>query len=68
MIDGIGKGLKIEGTGTVAWTFERDKRVALWCQDKGIHWHEFQQSGTQRKLSSRNGWAKAWDQTMAEGG
>ncbi|MEM8650539.1 MAG: deoxyribodipyrimidine photo-lyase [Pseudomonadota bacterium] len=71
VLDQLNSELKIsslwshEETGN-AWTFERDKRVADWCRDKGILWHEIQQSGTQRKLSSRNGWAKAWDQTMAE--
>ncbi|MEO0909840.1 MAG: deoxyribodipyrimidine photo-lyase, partial [Pseudomonadota bacterium] len=71
VLDQLDSELKIsslwshEETGN-AWTFERDKRVADWCRDKGIQWHEIQQSGTQRKLSSRNGWAKAWDQTMAE--
>lgn len=54
-----------EETGN-AWTFKRDKRVFAWCLEKGIAWHEIQQNGTQRRLKSRNGWAKAWDGVMAE--
>ncbi|MEM6636799.1 MAG: deoxyribodipyrimidine photo-lyase [Pseudomonadota bacterium] len=48
------------------WTYRRDKRVADWCRDKGIAWHEIQQNGTQRRLKNRDGWAKAWDAYMAE--
>ncbi|MEM9970923.1 MAG: deoxyribodipyrimidine photo-lyase [Pseudomonadota bacterium] len=54
-----------EETGN-AWTYERDKRVAAWCRAEGILWHETQQHGTQRRLTSRNGWAKAWDAYMGE--
>ena len=54
-----------EETGN-AWTYARDKRVAAWCREQGIPWHEIQQHGTQRRLKSRNGWAKAWDVHMAE--
>ncbi|NNE87112.1 MAG: deoxyribodipyrimidine photo-lyase [Silicimonas sp.] len=48
------------------WTFQRDKRVAAWCRDKGIVWHELQNHGVQRRLRTRDGWAKSWDQFMAE--
>lgn len=54
-----------EETGN-GWTFARDKRVALWCRQMGIPWIEIQQNGTQRRLKSRNGWAKSWDAYMAE--
>ncbi|MEM8652281.1 MAG: FAD-binding domain-containing protein, partial [Pseudomonadota bacterium] len=54
-----------EETGN-GWTYARDKRVTAWCRQENIPWHEIQQNGTQRRLSSRNGWAKAWDATMAE--
>ena len=54
-----------EETGN-SWTFGRDRRVAAWCRGKGIAWHQVQQHGTQRRLKSRNGWAKAWDRVMAE--
>lgn len=54
-----------EETGN-AWTFQRDKQVAAWCAEHGIQWHQIQQHGTQRRLTSRNGWAKSWDATMSE--
>eukprot|EP00752_Nemacystus_decipiens_P019313 g17369.t1 len=54
-----------EETGN-AWTYTRDKRVAAWCRKMGLPWHEVQQNGTQRRLKTRNGWAKAWDSFMAE--
>ena len=54
-----------EETGN-QWTFERDKKVAAWCRLRNLPWNEIQQHGTQRRLKSRNGWAKAWDHYMAE--
>lgn len=48
------------------WTFQRDKRVAAWCRDKGIAWTELSQNGVVRRLKSRNGWATRWDQTMRQ--
>ena len=53
-----------EETGN-GWTYRRDQRVLHWCRDNGLAWTELQQHGTQRRLKSRNGWAKAWDNTMA---
>lgn len=47
------------------WTFQRDKRVAAWCREVGLPWHELTQNGVQRRLRSRNGWAGRWDQAMA---
>lgn len=46
------------------WTYQRDKAVAAWCQARSIPWHEMQQHGTIRRIRTRNGWAKAWDETM----
>ena len=54
-----------EETGN-GWTYARDKRVSAWFRNANIPWYEIQQNGTQRKLESRNGWARAWDSTMAE--
>lgn len=54
-----------EETGN-AWTYRRDKRVSDWCGNQGIFWNEIQQNGTQRRLKSRNGWAKRWDSYMAK--
>lgn len=54
-----------EETGN-AWTFRRDRRVAAWCRDRGVEWHEIQQHGVFRGLRSRTGWAGRWDRLMAE--
>ena len=48
------------------WTFERDQKVAAWCVQNAIPWYETQQHGTQRRLTSRNGWSKSWDSYMAK--
>jgi len=54
-----------EETGN-GWTFERDRRVAAWARATGVPWAEFRQSGVIRRLKSRNGWARRWDDFMAE--
>jgi deoxyribodipyrimidine photo-lyase len=54
-----------EETGN-AWTFARDKLLAVWLRDHGIPWSEISQHGVQRRLASRNGWALQWDRQMAE--
>ncbi len=54
-----------EETGN-AWTFRRDVAVAAWARSRGIAWIEARQTGVQRRLADRNGWAKAWDRQMAE--
>ncbi|MBI1173348.1 deoxyribodipyrimidine photolyase [bacterium] len=53
-----------EETGN-AWTYARDLRVAEWARGMGIPWHERRQTGVIRRLTSRDGWAKAWDAEMA---
>lgn len=54
-----------EETGN-GWTFARDKRVAAWCRERGLPWHELRNHGVHRRLASRNGWADKWDAFMAE--
>ncbi|GAA6182240.1 deoxyribodipyrimidine photo-lyase [Shimia sp. NS0008-38b] len=54
-----------EETGN-GWTYARDKRVAAWCRERGLPWHEISQHGVQRRLASRAGWAGHWDRFMAE--
>ena len=49
-----------------AWTFERDKAVKRWAREAGIPWTEHVQNGVVRRLKDRNGWARRWDQLMAE--
>lgn len=45
-----------EETGN-GWTYERDKKVAAWCQAQGISWHEIPSHGVIRRLKSRDGWS-----------
>jgi deoxyribodipyrimidine photo-lyase len=54
-----------EETGN-GWTFARDRAVASWCRTQGVVWTEVRNPGVQRRLASRDGWAKAWDRQMAE--
>ena len=54
-----------EETGN-AWTYARDRRVGAWLRSHGIPWNELQNHGVARRLASRDGWAKGWDQFMAE--
>ena len=54
-----------EETGN-GWTYARDLAVKAWALQNGISWHEARQTGVQRRISSRNGWAKAWDREMAK--
>jgi len=54
-----------EETGN-GWTYARDLRVAAWCRSQGIVWHEIPQHGVQRRLKSRNGWARHWNRFMGE--
>jgi len=53
-----------EETGN-GWTYARDLAVAAWARRAGLPWHEPRQFGVIRRLKSRNGWARAWDQDMA---
>ncbi|ESQ75281.1 FAD-binding domain-containing protein [Asticcacaulis sp. AC402] len=54
-----------EETGN-GWTYARDIAVSSWAKSEAVPWREFRQFGVQRRLKSRDGWAKAWDRDMAE--
>jgi deoxyribodipyrimidine photo-lyase len=53
-----------EETGN-GWTYARDRAVAAWARAQGVLWDEVPQSGVQRRLRSRDGWAAARDSFMA---
>ena len=53
-----------EETGN-GWTYQRDKRVGAWARAHGIQWGEIRQFGVTRRMRSRNGWAKRWEEQMA---
>jgi len=48
-----------------AWTYARDRAVAVWCRDHHLPWHEFAQDGVVRRLKDRDGWSRQWAQAMA---
>jgi deoxyribodipyrimidine photo-lyase len=48
------------------WTFARDRRVAVWARARGVALREWQAGGVARRLRTRDGWAAAWDRTMAQ--
>ena len=54
-----------EETGN-GWTYARDVRVAAWCRSQGIEWTELPQNGVIRRLRTREGWARRWEQRMSE--
>ena len=54
-----------EETGN-GWTYARDRRVAHWARQHAIPWIEIPQFGVIRRLGSRNGWARRWEERMAE--
>lgn len=53
-----------EETGN-GWTFERDRRVAVWARAQGVAWHEIPNGGVVRRLRSRDRWARQWEARMA---
>ncbi|GGB60881.1 deoxyribodipyrimidine photo-lyase [Roseibium aquae] len=63
--DPVGALWSHEETGN-AWTYQRDLKVAAWCRENGVPWHEDRQTGVIRRLGSRNGWAGRWDDFMAK--
>ncbi|MBV0932912.1 FAD-binding domain-containing protein [Marinobacterium weihaiense] len=46
------------------WTFGRDRKVAAWCREQGIHWQERPQNGVVRRLGNRDHWADHWERRM----
>ncbi len=55
---GVGEIISTEETGNL-WSYGRDRRLAAWCRLVGLRWTELPQIGVQRRLGSRDGWARA---------
>ncbi len=49
-----------EETG-LQWSWERDKQVAVWCENNNVEFNEFATNGIVRKLKSRDNWKKLRD-------
>jgi deoxyribodipyrimidine photo-lyase len=45
-------------------TFERDKAVRVWCDEKAIQWSEFDYGAVIRGLTQRQDWDKNWQKRM----
>jgi deoxyribodipyrimidine photo-lyase len=54
-----------EETGN-GFTFARDKQVKAWTRQHGIPWTEVPQFGVVRGLKQRQGWARSWEEQMAQ--
>jgi deoxyribodipyrimidine photo-lyase len=52
-----------EETGTGV-TYARDRRVRRWAREAGVEFLEVPQTGVIRRLASRNGWNRLWEQRM----
>ncbi|MEL7547585.1 MAG: deoxyribodipyrimidine photo-lyase/cryptochrome family protein [Pseudomonadota bacterium] len=54
-----------EETGLL-WTYDRDRAVHALCRRAGIPFIEHRQTGVQRGLRDRAGWARGWQSFMAK--
>ena len=52
-----------EETGN-GWTYARDRRVAAWAAALDIPWSQLPQNGVIRRLGTRRGWARRWEERM----
>ena len=61
---GINSVLSNEETGLM-WSWERDKAVAIWCQQNDVDFIEHPSNGVVRKLKSRDDWKKHRDERVS---
>ena len=47
-------------------SYARDRRVRAWVKSHGIEFQEISSNGIVRRLKSRDGWAKQWQQRMVQ--
>lgn len=45
-------------------TYQRDKKIRLWCANKKLIWKEYKQFGVDRGRINRNNWNKSWYEFM----
>lgn len=45
-------------------TYQRDQKVAVWCNQHGVIWKEFRQQGVFRGLKNRKKWLQKWTLLM----
>lgn len=61
---GINSLFSNEETGLM-WSWERDKAVAIWCQQNDVDFIEHPSNGVVRKLRSRDDWKKHRDERVS---
>lgn len=54
-----------EETGN-GWTYERDRRVRRWARESGVPFLEFPCNGVVRRLRTRDGWSRLWQERMRQ--
>lgn len=54
-----------EETGN-GWTYARDRRVRRWARESGIPLLEFPNNGVVRRLKTRDGWSRLWQERMQQ--
>lgn len=47
-------------------SYQRDRNVRRWAKANGIQFTELPQNGVVRRLASRDGWSRRWEERMAE--
>ncbi len=47
-------------------SYHRDLKVLSWAKETGIKYNEFYHNGVVRKLHTRDGWSRIWNQRMNE--
>lgn len=45
-------------------TFDRDREIATWCNEKGVTWYEYPTGAVIRGLSNRENWDTNWKEIM----
>ncbi|WNW00791.1 FAD-binding domain-containing protein [Tenacibaculum sp. HL-MS23] len=59
----INKIFSYQESGTKI-TWERDKKVALFCEKNSIFWKQYQRDGILRGIKNRKNWNNEWHKTM----
>ncbi|MEL0313301.1 MAG: deoxyribodipyrimidine photo-lyase, partial [Candidatus Poseidoniales archaeon] len=54
-----------EETG-LQWSWDRDKRVASWCEVNAVAWHEHSWNGVVRRLNDRDRWNSIRNRRMVQ--
>ncbi len=54
-----------EETG-LQWSWDRDQRVAAWCNANSIQWHEHSWNGVVRRLNDRDRWNSIRNRRMVQ--